>query len=324
MRILLACMAGFILDMIFGDPVWLYHPVRIIGHLITLTERCLRKLAGTSKRALLSAGVILWLIMAGLTTGSAYLVLRSAYYIHPAVGFAGEIFCCYQLLAMKSLKQESMKVHRELEQGDLTGARRAVAMIVGRDTEKLNREGVIKAAVETVAENTSDGVIAPLFYMLIGGVPLVFLYKAVNTMDSMVGYKNESYLYFGRAAAKLDDVFNYLPARISALLMTAAAFCLRLDGERAWQTWLRDRRNHASPNAAQTEAVCAGALGIQLAGNACYFGKLYEKSTIGEARRQAEAQDIVRLCRLMYLTAVFMLVIGSGIRLLCIVIFTLP
>ena len=187
-------------------------------------------------------------------------------------------------------------------------------MIVGRDTKALTEEGVIKAAVETVAENTSDGVIAPLFYMLIGGAPLAFLYKAVNTMDSMIGYKNDRYLYFGKAAAKMDDVFNFIPARISAVLMIAAAFLCGFDGKNAWKIYRRDRRNHASPNAAQTEAVCAGALGVQLAGNAFYFGKLYEKPTIGDPLRPICREDIPAACRLMYAAAGLMLAAGVGIR----------
>ncbi len=207
-----------------------------------------------------------------------------------------------------------MKVYEKLREESLPGARQAVSMIVGRDTKALTEEGVIKAAVETVAENTSDGVIAPLFYMLIGGAPLAFLYKAVNTMDSMIGYKNDRYLYFGKAAAKMDDVFNFIPARISAVLMIAAAFLCGFDGKNAWKIYRRDRRNHASPNAAQTEAVCAGALGVQLAGNAFYFGKLYEKPTIGDPLRPICREDIPAACRLMYAAAGLMLAAGIGIR----------
>lgn len=315
MRILLACVAGFILDRLFGDPRWLYHPVRIIGHLISLVEKLLRKIFLNKKQSLLVAGVILWLIVVVVTTGTVYLILRLAGYLHPVVRFVLEAFWCYQLLAMRSLKMESMTVHRELEQDDLWAARQAVGMIVGRDTDCLDRQGIIRATVETVAENTSDGVIAPLFYMMIGGVPLAFFYKAVNTMDSMVGYKNDEYLYFGRAAAVLDDVLNYVPARISAFLMMAAAFLLHYDVQQAWQIWRRDRYNHSSPNAAQTEAVCAGALGIQLAGDAYYFGELHQKPTIGDAGRQIEIGDIVLSCQLMYRTASLMLAIGCAIRL---------
>lgn len=322
MRILAACITGFLLDLLFGDPVWLYHPVRLIGKLITVIEGVVRKAAGSSPQRLLFGGGVLWLLVVMITTGVSYAALRVADALHPAAGFLLESFWCYQLLALKSLRVESMKVYQELAADDLAGARSAVSMIVGRDTAELDEAGVTKAAVETVAENTSDGVIAPLFYMLIGGAPLAFFYKAVNTMDSMIGYKNDKYLYLGRAAAKLDDWFNYIPARISALLMIAAAFLSGMKGRLAWRIYRRDRHNHASPNAAQTESVCAGALGIQLAGDAWYFGKLYQKPTIGDDTRPVEADDIPRSCRLMSVTALLMLVIGGILRVIVVMILT--
>lgn len=187
-------------------------------------------------------------------------------------------------------------------------------MIVGRDTESLTEEGVTKAAVETVAENTSDGVVAPLFYMVIGGACLGFAYKAVNTMDSMVGYKNEKYRYFGTAAARLDDVVNFIPARIAAALMIAASFLLGMDGKRAVSIYRRDRKNHKSPNAAQTESVMAGALGVELAGNAWYFGTLYEKPAIGDAVRKIEIRDIRNSHRLLYGTSILALVFLMGLK----------
>ena len=214
------------------------------------------------------------------------------------------------------LAQESTNVYRQLEKDDLPAARKAVSRIVGRDTEKLTREGVTKAAVETVAENASDGVIAPLFYMMLGGAPLALTYKAVNTMDSMVGYKNEKYLNFGRAAAKLDDAANYLPSRIAALLWIAAAALTGNDAKGAWRIWRRDRRNHASPNSAQTESACAGALGVQLAGPATYFGEYYDKPTIGDAARAIEPKDILRANRMMRVASVLGLIAATGIRLM--------
>ena len=229
--------------------------------------------------------------------------------------FALETFWCYQLLAGKCLKDESRKVYVRLVNHNLEGARHAVSMIVGRDTGNLSEAGVTKAAVETVAENTSDGVIAPLIFMLIGGAPLGFFYKAVNTMDSMVGYKNEKYLHFGRFAAKMDDVWNYIPSRISALLMIASAWIFRMDYKRAWAVWKRDRRKHASPNSAQTDAVCAGALQVQLAGDAWYFGKKHEKDTIGDPIRDIEPRDILRSEKLMIGTEVLTFLLFSGIRL---------
>lgn len=211
----------------------------------------------------------------------------------------------YQILAVKCLKVESMKVYQCLKNGNLEQARKAVSMIVGRDTEHLDEEGVAKAAIETVAENTSDGVIAPMLYLAVGGPILGFLYKAVNTMDSMIGYKNDKYLYFGKAAAKLDDFVNFLPARISACLMIVASFFAgrHFSGKGAWTIYKRDRKKHTSPNSAQTEAVCAGALSIRLAGDASYFGKIVKKPYIGEAVRGVEYEDIKRANHLMYITA---------------------
>ena len=247
-----------------------------------------------------------------------FCLLYTGYKIHVLLGFALETFFCYQMLATRSLKDESMRVYRELEKKDLPKARYAVSMIVGRDTAELTEEGVTKATVETIAENTSDGIIAPLFYMAIGGPALMFLYKGINTMDSMVGYKNEKYLNFGRYAAKLDDIANYIPARISAWLMIAGAYMAGMDGKNAKKIFKRDRYKHASPNSAQTEAVMAGALDIQLAGNAYYFGKLYEKPAIGDRLREVEDRDICRANRLLYISAALGTFVFAGIRLLAV------
>ena len=242
------------------------------------------------------------------------LVCWGAAMLHPLLGLAVQMFWCGQALAAKGLVQESTKVYVELKKGSLPAARKAVSRIVGRDTEALTAEGVTKAAVETVAENASDGVIAPLLYMLLGGAPLALTYKAINTMDSMLGYKNEKYLYFGRAAAKLDDVANYIPSRLAALLWIMAAAFTRNDAKGAWRIWRRDRRNHASPNSAQTESACAGALGVQLAGPAYYFGEYYPKPTIGDPLRPIEPEDILRADRMMYVASGFALAWGCAIR----------
>ena len=306
MKILCVCLIGMILDWIFGDPAWLYHPVRIIGKWISFLEKILRKFAGDqegNEKKLLIAGGILWILVILASAAVPMGILYLAEKFSPCAAFVLECFWCYQLLAARSLGKESKKVYKKLIQDDLSGARLAVSMIVGRDTENLTVEGVTKAAVETVAENTNDGVIAPLIYMLIGGPILGFVYKAVNTMDSMLGYKNEKYLYFGRVAAKMDDVAGFIPARISALLMILASCLLGMDGKNALWIWKRDRRKHASPNAAQTEAVCAGALQVQLAGDAWYFGKLVKKPFIGDALRPVEYEDIRRANRLLYATA---------------------
>ena len=307
-----ACTAGFVLDFIFGDPSWLYHPVRIIGKGIELGERILRKLF--REKHLVLAGAVLWVFIAGVSFLIPLGLLFLAQKLHPGVRFALETFWCFQILAARSLCRESGKVYDRLQEDDLPGARRAVSMIVGRDTESLTGEGVTKAAVETVAENTSDGVTAPLIYMMIGGAPLGFLYKAVNTMDSMLGYKNDRYLYFGRIPAGMDDIFNYIPARITALAMIAAAYLTGLDGRNAWRIYRRDRKKHASPNAAQTESVCAGALRVQLAGDAVYFGKLYKKELIGDRLRPIEPRDIKRAQRLMYVTALLLLLLCGGMK----------
>ena len=318
MKILCICLIGMILDWIFGDPVWLYHPVRIIGKWIAFLEKILRKLAGDqeeNEKKLLIAGGILWMLVILASAAVPMGILYLAEKFSPCAAFVLECFWCYQLLAARSLGKESKKVYKKLMQDDLPGARLAVSMIVGRDTENLTVEGVTKAAVETVAENTNDGVIAPLIYMLIGGPILGFVYKAVNTMDSMLGYKNEKYLYFGRVAAKMDDVAGFIPARISALLMILASCLLGMDGKNALWIWKRDRRKHASPNAAQTEAVCAGALQVQLAGDAWYFGVKHEKETIGDPIRKIEPKDILRSEKLMIGTEVLTFLLFGGIRL---------
>ncbi len=299
----IAICIGAALDLLFGDPYHFPHPVRAMGRLIGGTEKALRRLLPDTERGQRAGGIFLVIAVLTATGVCAFGAVWLSGRFHPAVRVAVESVMCYQMLAARSLYTESMKVYRAFRRDDTEAARAAVSMIVGRDTEPLSKEGIIRAAVETVAENTSDGVVAPLFYMALGGAPWAFLYKAVNTMDSMVGYKNEKYLYFGRCAARLDDLVNLIPARLSALFMTAAAFLLGMDGANAWRIFLRDRFRHKSPNSAQTESVCAGALRVQLAGDAYYFGKLYEKPTIGDALREIETEDIRRANRLMFGTA---------------------
>lgn len=301
---LLALMLGFVLDLIFGDPRWLYHPICVIGNLIAFLEKRIRKLFPKSEKGELAGGTLEVFLVCMFSLCVPLAVISILYRQIPLAGFPLETFWCYQLFASKSLKTESMKVYDRLKHGTIEEARYAVSMIVGRDTGSLTETGVTKAAVETIAESTSDGIIAPMFYMAVGGVPLMFLYKGINTMDSMLGYKNEKYLYYGRCAAKLDDAANYIPARLSGVLMTAASFLAGLDGKNAWKIFCRDRRNHASPNSAHTESAMAGALQVQLAGDAWYFGKLYKKPFIGDDIRPVEAEDIPRANRLMYGTAI--------------------
>lgn len=309
---LLAVCIGFLLDLLLGDPRWLYHPVRIIGNGISLAEKMLRALFPKTKKGERIAGGVLVLIITGFSVALPLGILYLGYRWNFWLGLAVETFMCYQLLAARSLRDESKKVYDALKTGDMEKSRHAVSMIVGRDTRSLTEEGVTKAAVETVAENTSDGIIAPLFYMMIGGAVGGFAYKAINTMDSMVGYKNEKYQYFGTAAALLDDVVNYIPARISGWLMILAAYLLNMNGKNAKKIYLRDRTQHASPNSAHTEAVMAGALEIQLAGDAWYFGELHKKPYIGDPIRKVEPEDILRSYRLMYATSV-LAVLGFGI-----------
>ena len=299
-----AMIIGFLLALCFGDPRWLPHPVRAMGWLISHLETAIRDRLPKTPQGERLGGIVLVAGVLSVTGVCAYGILWAAGRIHPILGLAVECIMCYQMLAARGLRDESMKVWKALKHQDVEGARTAVSMIVGRDTAVLSETGIIKAAVETVAENTSDGVIAPLFYMAFGGGPWAYLYKAVNTMDSMVGYKNEKYLHFGRTAARLDDLLNLIPSRLSALLMIAASFLTGMDGKGAIRIYRRDRRNHKSPNSAQTEAVCAGALQVQLAGNAWYFGTLYEKPTIGDDIRPVEVDDIQRANRLLYMTSV--------------------
>ena len=309
-----AVVGGFVLDALFGDPAWLPHPVVFMGKAIARLEGFLRpRLPKTPKGEVLGGAIVAFCLPVGtlLFTGA---VCRGAARLHPLLGLAVQMFWCAQALAARGLVQESTNVYKELVKPDLPAARRAVSRIVGRDTAALTAEGVTKAAVETVAENASDGVIAPLFYMLLGGAPLALTYKAINTMDSMLGYKNERYLYFGRVPAKLDDAANYLPSRLAGLLWVAAAALTGNSAAGAWKIWRRDRRRHASPNSAQTESACAGALGVQLAGPAYYFGQYYPKLTIGDALRPIEPEDILRANRMMYVASSFALAWGCALR----------
>jgi len=307
-----ACFTGFALDMIFGDPHLSFHPIRVMGKLIRALEKFFRKIFSDSGKRLMVGGVFLNITVCIVSGVTAFTIVFFVYKLNVYFGIVVESLICYFMLAAKSLKTESMKVYKKITAGDIDGARLAVSMIVGRDTESLDEKGIIKAAVETVAENLSDGVIAPLFYMLIGGSVLGVLYKAVNTLDSMVGYKNEEYFFFGKFSARLDDVMNFIPSRISAFLMIFASFILGKDYKNAFRIFKRDRFNHSSPNSAQTESVCAGALNIRLSGDAFYFGKLYKKPFIGDDINSINPQNIADINRLMYLSSFLMTVIFGG------------
>ena len=298
----LSVFAGFILDCLFGDPLSAAHPVVLMGKLISFLEKKLRDKYPKTPQGERTAGTVMALTVPFVSVGVSLLLLWVCWRIHPWAYFALSAFLCWQCIAARCLMTESKKVVTALRLS-LDAGRRQVAMLVGRDTQNLTGTEVVKAAVETVAENTSDGVVAPLLWMVLLGAAGGLFYKTINTMDSMVGYKNEKYLHFGRAAAKLDDGANYIPARLSALAMIGAAFLLKLDGRGAWRVWRRDRRNHASPNSAQTESACAGALGVRLGGDASYFGQLYKQPTIGDPRRPIERADVHRACNLMYGTS---------------------
>ena len=313
---LYALILGFGLDLLIGDPHSIPHPVVYIGKLIDWTEKGMRKLFPKTVRGENFAGAAIWLIVVTVSTGLPALFLWLAYGVNRFLGLALETVMCAQILATKSLRQESMKVYAALKTGDLEQARYAVSMIVGRDTQRLDEAGVTRAAVETVAENTSDGILAPMLFLAIGGAPLGFFYKAVNTMDSMLGYVEMPYKNVGLVPAKMDDVFNYIPARISAFLMLTAGTLLGLDGKNGWKIFKRDRYNHSSPNSAQTESVCAGLLGLRLAGDAWYHGVLHKKKYIGDPLREIEASDIPRACRLLYLTAFLGLLVFGTVKFL--------
>lgn len=319
-RIIVICL-GFLFDLSVGDPNYSWHPIRLIGNLIDKTDKLLRKIFNINeqrelhKTRKLMAGAFLVVVVLFVSVGGTWLALYIAEKIHRLVRLGVEVILAYQVLAVKSLKDESMKVYHALKAGDLQGARYAVSMIVGRDTKYLDEKGITKAAVETIAENTSDGVIAPLFFMLVFGVAGGVFYKAVNTMDSMIGYKNDRNIYMGRVAAKLDDVVNYIPSRVSAVCMLMAGGIMGYSVRDGWRIFRRDRFNHASPNSAQTESVCAGLLGVKLAGDAYYFGKLYSKPTIGDAVNDIDIEHIKAVNKFAYVTAVITLLVGVGILL---------
>ncbi|MCD7716389.1 MAG: adenosylcobinamide-phosphate synthase CbiB [Lachnospiraceae bacterium] len=333
---LLAVLVGFVLDLIFGDPSTPLHPICLIGSLIAKLEKGIRPLTANNKLkdqdvhplgeeqtrhgAELAGGALMAILVILISTGIPLILLCVCYRFVFWLGVALEAVLCFFLFAVRSLKKESMNVKRALEsdtEGNekaLVAGRKAVSRIVGRDTQALSKEGVIKAAVETVAENFSDGVFAPMLYMILGGGVLGIAYKSINTMDSMVGYKNDRYLYFGRFAAKLDDVVNYIPSRLAALFLILAAPIAGLDGRNALKIWRRDHRNHASPNSAQTESAAAGALHVQLAGDAYYFGKLYKKPFIGDDDRPIETKDIARVNSLMVAASVLSLIVMTVIK----------
>ena len=304
---------GYLLDLIIGDPQNPIHPIRLIGSLCKRLENIFR---GTLKNSLKIAGLLTWVFSILIVYLISCFIVKISFNVNYVVGIVVSGIMIYFAISAKALKVEGLKVIKFLLKDDIEGARKQLSYIVGRDTKSLDKEGILRAVVETIAENMSDGVVAPIFYAGLFGAPFAFVYKAVNTMDSMVGYKNETYLHFGWAAAKLDDIVNWIPSRLSALLMIVSAYLLQMNGRNAWKIWRRDRRKHASPNSAQTESVCSGALGVELAGDAVYFGKKVKKPTIGDALRDIEPKDIRRANWLMYGSEILLLILGIGIRVL--------
>lgn len=315
MYVICAVLLGFLLDWIFGDPQKLPHPVCAVGKLVSLSEKLLRRIFPKTPRGLTAAGVFLWIIVCGVSFAVPFFLLRWLRDVNFWLSFGAEALLCWTLFARKSLADAGVHVYSALDES-LDAGRKAVAMYVGRDTAALDKEGVIKAAVETVAENTTDGVVSPMIFMLIGGAPLGFLYKAVNTLDSMVGYHNDKYEYLGKFSARMDDIFNFIPARLAAACMIAGAGMLHLDNRNALRVYRRDRNRHKSPNAGQTESACAGALHVQLGGDASYFGKTVKKAAFGDPDREINRGDILRAIDLMTTASVLALVLCAMVRLI--------
>ncbi|WP_073025008.1 adenosylcobinamide-phosphate synthase CbiB [Lutispora thermophila] len=299
-----------IMDLIFGDPYNMPHPVRVIGSYISWFEKIIRKIC-RSDSALKIAGIILTISTVAIGYGTIYFILKFSMRIGLWLNFMLSVIFMYYCIAGKCLQKEAYKIMSVLFQDNLPEARKLLSYIVGRDTGRLDEEGIARGLIETVSENTSDGIIAPLFYMFIGGPPLAMAYKAINTLDSMVGYKNDKYKDFGWASAKLDDIANYIPARLTAIFMVASAFILGKDYKNSFRIVLRDGRKHLSPNSGYPEAAVAGALGIMLGGANYYFGKLVVKPTIGDKSKVIEAKDIKHTVKIMYVSWLMALILFS-------------
>ena len=308
---LLSIYTGYILDLVIGDPYSFPHPVRFIGKLINFVEKQIRKIIKSDK-GLKIAGFILWFVVVGVTLGITFIVIQ-LFKFNKIAYFLVNSILIYTTLATKCLKDESVKIYKVLKTGDIEKSRIQLSYIVGRDTTNLNEKEIVRATVETVAENTVDGIIAPLFYGFIGGAPLAMAYKAINTLDSTVGYKNDKYYYLGYASAKIDDIANYIPARLGVILLSLGSLFARFNFKDALKIGIRDRKNHKSPNCAFSEGAVAGALGIQLGGTNVYFGKEVYKPTIGDKKREIEIEDIVRTNKIMYSSSIISIIIFTAI-----------
>ncbi|MEA4960695.1 adenosylcobinamide-phosphate synthase CbiB [Lutispora sp.] len=297
-------------DLAFGDPYGFPHPVRLIGLYISAFEKIARRICKDDK-SLKLAGILLTISTVFFSYMTVWILLRAANYIGEGLELFINTFILYTCLAGRCLAKEASKIITSLKGNDIYGSRRLLSYIVGRDTAHMDENDISRAVIETVSENTSDGIIAPLFYMFLGGAPLSMAYKAINTMDSMVGYKNEKYEFFGWASARLDDIANFIPSRLTSIFMICGAFVLGLDCKNSYRIVLRDGSNHLSPNSGYPEAAAAGALGIRLGGPNLYFGKIVAKPSIGDKLKDIDREDIEKMIFLMYAAWIISLMIFS-------------
>ena len=316
MFIVISALLGILLDFIFGDPYFLYHPITFIGNIISLSEKFFRRYFCKNSKEEFISGIIVAILIPVFCFVLSLFILIILCKINIYIGFILHTFWVYQILALRSLEKESKKVYTDLNNNDIQKARKSLSMIVGRETKNLNKQEIIKATVETIAENTSDGITAPFLFIIIGGAPLGFFYKAVNTLDSMIGYRNEKYEFFGKAAAKFDDILNFIPSRITGFLMCISSFLLFYDYKNAFKIFFRDRKKHISPNSAQTESAASGALDISLGGTHVYFGIKVEKEIIGDNIKEAENNDILKMHKLMIVTSIIFFAVFILIRFL--------
>ena len=303
---------AYILDLIFGDPQNIIHPVQIIGKIISLGEKILLK-EKSGSRYKFFAGIILNIFVVSITYGLTCLIYKSSKI--SGVFTLIEIYLMYTVFSVNSLAREGNRVYNILKEGNIEKARKDLSYLVSRDTETMDEKMIIRSTMETISENTVDGIVAPMFYMFLGGLPLAMTYKAINTLDSMVGYKNEKYMDFGKFSAKIDDVANFIPARITGVLIVAASMILRYNYKNSLKMFIRDRKNHSSPNSGHAEAGVAGALGVQFGGRVSYFGKEVDKPVIGDKIKDFELEDIKKNIKIMYAASFLSLVVFSVISL---------
>lgn len=303
---------GYTADLFIGDPYWLFHPVRWIGQFILFLEKKLLKAETAFKQK--TKGLLVLLLVSSVSFVIPFIILKLSFAIHVLLGLVIESFMIYQIFATKCLDVETKKVYMALKTGDIKQARKAISFLVSRDTHDMSVEDIIKASIETIAENIGDGVIAPMFYVVIGGAPLGWYYKSVNTLDSMVGYKNDRFNHYGYCSAKWDDVLNYIPARLTAVFILVAGLFLRFNLRNGIRILKRDKRNHASPNSAFPESAAAGLLDIQIGGKASYFGEVSMKPTMGDANKNIEISDLYKVKQLLYATSLVGLFVLLSIR----------